>query len=159
MTTTNFFSQMAETLKNANLDITLSMKKDTVSVMITPKMKTGSDEIPPVIISGTIAELDEGFFPLFLDKSKKIAGVISNIEEYDKLISAVEKAKKEKLDEKMNKKKPATPKPAATSVATVDNEEEDEEENDDDNEEAVTETVKETKKVEPPPPSAQPALF
>ena len=71
MKNTNFFSQIATILNSANVNITLSKKEGIVSVLVDATPKNGGDAVPPLVISGTIAELDEKFFEVYNEEIQK----------------------------------------------------------------------------------------
>lgn len=93
---TQFFEQLAgfgfagNFLLNINQDgtgiLTVSavLKKDNITA-------TAGNSLPPMLFKGTAEELDEGFFEQFAQPVKQTAGIINNLEDYQKQL---EKAKK-----------------------------------------------------------------
>lgn len=156
MKNTNFFSQIATILNSANVNITLSKKEGILSVLVDATPKNGGDAVPPLVISGTIAELDEKFFEVYNEEiQKKTSDVIVNIETYKTMLKSAEDAEKKKVEDKLKKKKttPSTP----TKTANVQSTEEDDEHNeflDEETNDKAEENVKE-KAVE----VEQPKLF
>lgn len=95
---TNFFQQIAglgfkgNFLLNINLDET---GVQTVSVVL--KKDKAIDGLPPMLFKATVGELDEGFFEQLAQPVKQTAGLISNLESYQK---ELDKAKKNAKSEK-----------------------------------------------------------
>jgi PRTRC genetic system protein E len=106
---TNFFQQIAglgfkgNFLLNINLDET---GVQTVSVVL--KRDKAIDGLPPMLFKATVDELDEGFFEQLAQPVKQTAGLISNLESYQK---ELDKAKKNAKPEKAKAGIPAGDEP------------------------------------------------
>jgi len=104
---TQFFQQLAglgftgNFLLNINQDetgiLTVSavLKKGNITA-------TGGNNLPPMLFKGTAVELDEGFFDQFAQPVKQTAGIINNLEEYQKQLDKAKKNAKTTND-KTNK--------------------------------------------------------
>lgn len=111
-----FFTQIHQ-MMTEGVDLTLVMRKAqgqlTVSVM--PKsnsLKDGAqNHLVPLTLSGTPPELDSGFFAATMQPMQRVAGLISNMAEFEKqaqTAAASSKAAKEK--EQKNSKDTKEPK-------------------------------------------------
>jgi len=105
---TNFFELIAGLQINGNLQISIQAQEGstlTVSVLLVntdPKITTGKN-IPPMLLKGTVAELDEKFFTEIGEPVKQTVKLFANAEAYQ---AELDKAKKQ--PEKANAKS-ATP--------------------------------------------------
>jgi len=113
---TNFFERIAGLQIQGNLQINIQAQEGgtlTVSVLLAntnPKLTAGKN-IPPMLLKGTVAELDEKFFAEIGEPVKQTIKLFTNAESYQ---AELEKAKKQ--PEKAGAK-PATPKkPADNSL-------------------------------------------
>ena len=106
----NFFQQIS-TLGVESLEIKIVNKQNTLSVSILPKSNSKTMEtLKPIVITGVPEELDKEFFNIVSSPIEKTVSLISNIEEYEKSLEAVETVKAEKEEKKKveAKKKEAT---------------------------------------------------
>ena len=100
----NFFQQIS-TLGVESLEIKIVNKKNTLSVSILPKSNSKTMEtLKPIVITGAPEELDKEFFNIVSSPVEKTASLISNIEEYEKSLEAIEAKKEEKKKEESKKK-------------------------------------------------------
>ena len=100
--TTNFFQQIAGLGFNGNFLLNIHRDEtgiQTVSVVLKKDnvMATAGKSLTPMLFKATAQELDEGFFEQLSEPVKQTAGLISNLEAYQK---EVEKAKKTVKPEK-----------------------------------------------------------
>ncbi|MES2267557.1 MAG: PRTRC system protein E [Bacteroidota bacterium] len=106
---TNFFQQIAglgfkgNFLLNVNQDET---GVQTVSVVL--KKDKAIDGLPPMLFKATADELDEGFFEQLAQPVQQTAGLISNLESYQK---ELDKAKNKAKPDKVKATKPADNEP------------------------------------------------
>jgi PRTRC genetic system protein E len=115
--TTNFFQQLAGLGFKGNFLLNINQDEtgvQTVSVVL--KKDKAIDGLPPMLFKATADELDEGFFEQLAKPVQQTAGLISNLESYQK---ELEKAKKNAKPDKAKACKPADTDP--------DDEEQDEE--------------------------------
>jgi PRTRC genetic system protein E len=106
---TNFFQQIAGLGFNGNFLLNINQDEtgvQTVSVVL--KKDKAIDGLPPMLFKATADELDEGFFEQLAQPVRQTAGLISNIESYQK---EVEKAKKNAKPDKSKAGKPAETDP------------------------------------------------
>lgn len=87
----NFFEQLSS---SGDVDITLRIMKKNDKLTINVMPGSGQSVTKPIIITGTPAELDSGFFTTLYPEVKEISGIISNIKEVKK--ESEEALKKEK---------------------------------------------------------------
>jgi PRTRC genetic system protein E len=102
---TNFFQQIAGLSFKGNFLLNIHQDEtgvQTVSVVL--KKDKAIDSLPPMLFKATAEELDEGFFSKLAEPVKQTAGLISNIETYQK---ELEKAKKNAKPDKAKANKPA----------------------------------------------------
>jgi PRTRC genetic system protein E len=102
---TNFFQQIAGLGFNGNFLLNINQDEtgvQTVSVVL--KKDKAIDGLPPMLFKATADELDEGFFEQLAQPVRQTAGLISNIESYQK---ELEKAKKNAKPDKAKAGKPA----------------------------------------------------
>ena len=103
----NFFQQIS-TLGVESLEIKIVNKNNTLSISVLPKSNSKTMEtLKPIVISGAPEELDKEFFNIVSSPVQKTASIISNVEEYEKSLKAIE-AKKEEKKKVEAKKKEAT---------------------------------------------------
>jgi PRTRC genetic system protein E len=105
----NFFKQLSE-IGVQNLELKVTIKDDTLSVMIIPEIKNIS--AIPLTVVGTAEELDEGFFGIISAPLKKTVGLVSNVEEFEK---SVENKAATKSDSGTAEDKEPTPKAKAAT--------------------------------------------
>jgi PRTRC genetic system protein E len=78
-----FFEQLAPYLDATNVTITVSKTNaDTLTVSVLPIAKikdSAKDNIAPMIIRGTIDELEEGFFDAINEPLQDVTGIVVNI--------------------------------------------------------------------------------
>ncbi|GAB2972428.1 hypothetical protein GCM10027049_02710 [Mucilaginibacter puniceus] len=93
---TQFFQQIAGLGFTGNF--LLNINQDETGILtVSAVLKKGSitatagNSLPPMLFKGTAEELDEGFFEQFAQPVKQTAGIINNLEDYQKQL---EKAKK-----------------------------------------------------------------
>lgn len=102
---TNFFQQIAGLGFKGNFLLNINQDEtgvQTVSVVL--KKDKAIDGLPPMLFKATADELDEGFFEQLAQPVQQTAGLISNLESYQK---ELEKAKKNAKPEKAKTNKPA----------------------------------------------------
>mgnify|MGYP000974726907 CR=1 FL=1 len=94
----SFFSKLAFIAGELDLQITFKKKGDKITVGVFPSHsnKELSEKIKPITLTGTAAELDEGFFEHLSPGLEKVAGIISNIETVDAELKKLEEQKKGK---------------------------------------------------------------
>ncbi|MEP2668894.1 MAG: PRTRC system protein E [Cyclobacteriaceae bacterium] len=116
--TTNFFSTMMPLIKNlGSISVNISAHEDgKMSISILPKPKAGiKDEalqnLSPVILSGSVTDLDDQFFAQVTKVTEKTADFFSSVEAFEQHMEEVkkstemEKEKKKKEEEEGKKKK------------------------------------------------------
>jgi len=102
---TNFFQQIAGLGFNGNFLLNINQDEtgvQTVSVVL--KRDKAIDGLPPMLFKATAGELDEGFFEQLAQPVQQTAGLISNLESYQK---ELDKAKKNAKPDKAKAGKPA----------------------------------------------------
>jgi PRTRC genetic system protein E len=120
----NFFEQLGAHLGDVDMTIRFFKKNGRFTLNVMPGNK--SNNVKPILISGTPEELDKGFFETIAPGIKEISGMITNMDEVKKDVS--EKAEKKKATTetktKTDKKKPGKKKPAnkKTKVASAETE-------------------------------------
>jgi PRTRC genetic system protein E len=112
---TNFFATIAPFLGSMNLTFTVAKDgADTVIVSLLPQPKikdNAKESVQPMIIRGTVEELDEQFFEAIKVPMTKVTGIVIEIENFEKgadklaednkakdAIKAEAKKNKEKVD-------------------------------------------------------------
>lgn len=114
---TNFFKQIAGLGFTGNFLLNINQDETGVqTVSVALKKDKAIDGLPPMLFKATAEELDEGFFEQLAQPVQQTAGLISNLETYQK---ELDKAKKNAKPEKGKAGKPADTDP--------DDEEQDEE--------------------------------
>ncbi|MBB5395145.1 PRTRC system protein E [Mucilaginibacter sp. AK015] len=102
---TNFFQQIAGLGFNGNFLLNIHQdEKGVQTVSVALKRDKAVDGLPPMLFKATAEELDEGFFAKLTEPVKQTAGLISNIETYQK---ELDKAKKNAKPDKGKAGKPA----------------------------------------------------
>jgi PRTRC genetic system protein E len=102
---TNFFQQIAGLGFKGNLLLNINQDEtgvQTVSVVL--KKDKAIDGLPPMLFKATAEELDEGFFAQLAQPVQQTAGLISNLESYQK---ELDKVKKNAKPDKAKAGKPA----------------------------------------------------
>lgn len=154
------FTELEAIIKKGTVRMAITAKNGMLSILVSGEI--GEAEMPAIIITDTPKNLDETFNSQLAEALKSSESAFSNIEEYQKLVKAVEEAEKKKKDEKINKKKAAPTKPGTkpTTKPTEEEEEQEEEKDDEDLDEEV-ETIKEEEKTKANAPvtETQPTLF
>ncbi|MFD2871956.1 PRTRC system protein E [Mucilaginibacter ximonensis] len=110
---TNFFEQIAGLGFNGNFLLNIHQDEtgvQTVSVILKRESvkATAGTNLPPMLFKATAQELDEGFFEQLAQPVKQTAGLITNLETYQK---EVEKAKKNAKPDKDKTAKATTAEP------------------------------------------------
>lgn len=137
----NFFTQLANAGTGA-VDLTMRIMQVNDKLTIEIKPGNSSVSLKPILVTGTPAELDEGFFKTIAPGVKEVAGLVHNIEEVkkdavtkkaeaekSKIAKAAQKttvkksAKKQKPAVKNEKTKPAAPAPPAETKTDFENNE------------------------------------
>jgi PRTRC genetic system protein E len=108
---TNFFQQIAGLGFNGNFLLNIHQDEtgvQTVSVILKKGniTATAGNSLPPMLFKATAEELDEGFFEQLAQPVKQTAGIISNLETYQK---ELERAKKNGKADKDKAAKATTP--------------------------------------------------
>jgi PRTRC genetic system protein E len=102
---TNFFQQIAGLGFKGNFLLNINQDEtgvQTVSVVL--KKDKAIDGLPPMLFKATADELDEGFFGKLAEPVQQTAGLITNLENYQK---ELDKAKKNAKPDKAKAAKPA----------------------------------------------------
>jgi PRTRC genetic system protein E len=102
---TNFFQQIAGLGFKGNFLLNIHQDEtgvQTVSVVL--KKDKAIDGLPPMLFKAAAEELDEGFFSQLVAPVKQTAGLISNLESYQK---ELDKAKKNAKPDKAKAMRPA----------------------------------------------------
>ena len=121
--TTNFFQHIASLNIPGNWKISIHTEDNTtftISALFTA-LQCGDDAakaIPPMLLTGTTEELDNGFFDTIKEPAIQTAGLYTNMEIYLKGLEQAKLASKQEQDRKTAEKKQATTTPAA-SVSNV----------------------------------------
>jgi len=108
---TNFFSNLAQIQENLKLSLTISFdpKSLMASVSIHPIGSENSDpatsKIMPLILSGTLQDLDDNFFESIQKPISETVAFFNNTEEYLKTKKSAEKQSQIEKDQKQNIKK------------------------------------------------------
>ena len=106
----NFFETLQQQ-ETVDITIRIMKKNDRLTLNVMPG--SGNSLTKPIILTGTGAELDEGFFTTILPGVQKVAGLISNIEEVTKEAEEKTKSKPAEKKETVKAEKPAPKKPEA----------------------------------------------
>jgi PRTRC genetic system protein E len=107
---TQFFQQIAGLGFNGNFLLNINQDETgilTVSAVLKKEniTATAGNSLPPMLFKGTPEELDEGFFEQFAQPVKQTAGLINNLEDYQKQLEKAKKNAKPNND-KANKTAP-----------------------------------------------------
>lgn len=116
---TNFFEQLAGLGFKGNFLLNIHQDEtgvQTVSVVL--KKEKAIDGLPPMLFKATAQELDEGFFGELVKPVEQTAGLITNLESYQK-----------ELDKAKKNAKPEKGKTGKGSEAEADDDGQDEENN------------------------------
>lgn len=85
---TNFFATIAPFLGSMNLTLTVAKGSgDTVIVSLLPQPRikdNAKDSVQPMVIRGTIEELDEEFFNAIKEPMTKVTGIVIEIDNFEK---------------------------------------------------------------------------
>ena len=85
---TNFFATIAPFLGSMNLTLTVAKGSgDTVIVSLLPQPRikdNAKDSVQPMVIRGTIEELDEEFFNAIKEPMNKVTGIVIEIDNFEK---------------------------------------------------------------------------
>lgn len=85
---TNFFATIAPFLGSMNLTLTVAKGSgDTVVVSLLPQPRikdNAKDSVQPMVIRGTIEELDEEFFNAIKEPMTKVTGIVIEIDNFEK---------------------------------------------------------------------------
>lgn len=95
----SFFSKLSFIAGELDLQITFKKKGEKITVGVFPTSNNSeiSERIKPIVMTGTDAELDEGFFLNLTPAVEKISGLITNIESVDAELKKLEEQKKGKV--------------------------------------------------------------
>jgi PRTRC genetic system protein E len=106
---TNFFQQLAGLGFSGNFLLNIHQDdKGAQTVSVVLKRDKAINGLPPMLFKATAEELDEGFFDKLAEPVKQTAGLISNLETYQK---ELDKAKKHAKPDKYNSNKTAVAEP------------------------------------------------
>jgi PRTRC genetic system protein E len=85
---TNFFATIAPFLGSMNLTLTVAKGSgDTVIVSLLPQPRikdNAKESVQPMVIRGTIEELDEEFFNAIKEPMTKVTGIVIEIDNFEK---------------------------------------------------------------------------
>jgi|GEM_PF-3072853 len=108
----DFFRKLSEICAGAtNVTLKILEKNGVMTIQVLPE---GTATLRPLIATGTPAELDVEFLPGITGPLKKTAGVMLNVEGFEKDLEQLEKEKKEAVDAAKGKK---TSSASATKAA------------------------------------------
>lgn len=110
---TNFFAAMAPLLSGMNLTFTVAKDDSgTIIVSVLPQLRIKDDakeSIQPMVIRGTIEELDNEFLSAIKEPMAKVSGIVIEIENFEKGAKILEEENKAKdaikAEAKKNKEK------------------------------------------------------
>lgn len=108
-----FFQKLAQT---GNVDITLRIMQKEGRLIINVMPGTGSATIPPIIVSGMPAEIDEQFFSAIAPGLDEIKGLVTNLSEVKDELKA--KAAEKQAAKSQPEKKKETPKKKSKAPET-----------------------------------------
>lgn len=104
----NFFKQLSETgIKDVTIEIKVA-EDGRVTVLTSPKSiakDKGLSTMKPLLLTGTLDELDAGYFKAVSEPLKKTSSFFKNVESYE---ANLENAKKETAEAKAEKDKEKT---------------------------------------------------
>jgi len=125
---TNFFEYVNGLAFQGNLNLTIAKGEEnklTVSVLLANDLPDKAGRIiPPMILSGNFAELDEGFFGAISTPLAKTAQLFANMEAYNKSIETAREKSRMENDKKAKKDKSKTA--TSTTETTTDDDDDDE---------------------------------
>ncbi len=106
---TNFFATIAPFLGSMNLTLTVAKGSgDTVVVSLLPQPRikdNAKDNVQPMVIRGTIEELDEEFFNAIKEPMTKVTGIVIEIDNFEKGAEKLAEENKHKAELKAQAKK------------------------------------------------------
>ncbi|HET6255826.1 MAG TPA: PRTRC system protein E [Puia sp.] len=92
----NFFQQLESLGQGMDLVLRIKGKDGTITMSVEPQAKNAS-KVKPLVLTGTAAELDEGFFDQVTGQMNAIKGLLSNLDQVKRDAETKEKeASKEK---------------------------------------------------------------
>lgn len=111
--TMDFFKRFISLFDAAKINITIAGKNDKYTISILPE--GGPVKVQPLIVSGTIEELDNEFFDSITPGLTAAKGLTTNIEERNKELRELEASTSKKIEQKKQdkSKKPVEKKPSA----------------------------------------------
>lgn len=120
---TNFFEQIAGLAFQGNLNLTIARHAGgnlAVSVYLATEITDNAGKtIPPMLLKGMAAELDEEFFSTIATPLQKTAQLFANMDAYQQ---SLDRAKAQSKEEQEKKSKTGKPKPAAIKAEGTDDE-------------------------------------
>jgi PRTRC genetic system protein E len=106
---TNFFATIAPFLGSMNLTLTVAKGSgDTVVVSLLPQPRikdNAKDSVQPMVIRGTIEELDEEFFNAIKEPMTKVTGIVIEIDNFEKGAERLAEENKHQAELKTQAKK------------------------------------------------------
>jgi len=106
---TNFFATIAPFLGSMNLTLTVAKGSgDTVVVSLLPQPRikdNAKDSVQPMVIRGTIEELDEEFFNAIKEPMTKVTGIVIEIDNFEKGAEKLAEENKHQAELKAQAKK------------------------------------------------------
>ena len=106
---TNFFATIAPFLGSMNLTLTVAKGSgDTVVVSLLPQPRikdNAKDNVQPMVIRGTIEELDEEFFNAIKEPMTKVTGIVIEIDNFEKGAEKLAEENKHQAELKAQAKK------------------------------------------------------
>lgn len=102
-----FFTAISPFVEGMELSFTLKKSGDTISVSVAPSGHEIFEDhhIPPVVVSGTASELDEGFVDAIIKPVQKVQGLIVKTEAFDQAVEKASTESKPNQDKKPEVKK------------------------------------------------------
>ena len=106
---TNFFATIAPFLGSMNLTLTVAKGSgDTVVVSLLPQPRikdNAKDSVQPMVIRGTIEELDNEFFNAIKEPMTKVTGIVIEIDNFEKGAEKLAEENKHQAELKAQAKK------------------------------------------------------
>lgn len=102
-----FFQALSAITGGIDISMRIKEKKGRVTVSVLPESSDFSGQIKPILVTGSIKELDEGF----------ITAITPAINEFKGLVTTVDEFKNQVAQEKEKQTKPAAEKKSATAAA------------------------------------------
>lgn len=106
---TNFFATIAPFLGSMNLTLTVAKGSgDTVVVSLLPQPRikdNAKDSVQPMVIRGTIEELDQEFFNAIKEPMTKVTGIVIEIDNFEKGAEKLAEENKHQAELKAQAKK------------------------------------------------------